>query len=172
MSALLAIRDERDVVKRRRLSLSDIPPEDQKLLDAYRYWQSKRVNNLLPARKEIDILNLRPVLGRTHLIDVRTDNPADYRIKLYGSMVPIGRGRDLTNLPIGQYPSRAYSRALIEDYQQVCLTGVPCYQQVVASLDFVPYSYGRLILPLADDGRRVDTLLVCINPRKFTDLAV
>ena len=176
--AVVAVADERDIVKRRRLALSDIPREDQKLLDVLAYWQSKRKEGLLPAREDIDIMVLRPVLGRTHLIDVTADDPAEYRIRLYGTMTRVVSSNKLenpanpTNQRLGSYPSEPYRKALMEDYHTVCLTGVPCYQQVVANIDYIAYSYSRLILPLAADGRKVDTLMVCINPRKFSDLSI
>jgi hypothetical protein len=172
------LADHRDVVRRRRLALSEIPREDQKLVDVLQYWTSKRRNDLLPAREDIDIMVLRPVLGRTHLIDVTAEDPADYRIRLYGTMTRVvSSGRldnpnNPTNLRLGSYPSEPYRKALMEDYHTVCLTGVPCYQQVVANIDYIAYSYSRLILPMAQDGRKVDTLMVCINPRKFSDFTI
>jgi hypothetical protein len=49
---------------------------------------------------------------------------------------------------------------------------VPCYQQIVALVDFIQYSYSRLILPMATDGRTVDGLIICINARKFPDFTI
>ena len=43
---------------------------------------------------------------------------------------------------------------------------------IIAMVDHVKYSYSRLILPLADDGRRVNMLLVCINDRMFDDFSL
>jgi hypothetical protein len=49
---------------------------------------------------------------------------------------------------------------------------VPCYQHIVALIDFIQYSYSRLILPMATDGRAVDGLIICINARKFPDFTI
>jgi hypothetical protein len=51
-------------------------------------------------------------------------------------------------------------------YGTVGATGVPTYELI----SMPPYSYGRLVLPLASDGRRVDRILVCVNERPGTGL--
>ena len=56
--------------------------------------------------------------------------------------------------------------------KSVCFTGVPCYQHIVALIDFIQYSYSRLIVPMATDGRAVDGLIICINARKFPDFTI
>ncbi len=172
MGTTATLSDDRDVVKRRRLSLAEIPPEDHKLSFVLDYWRAKCRDGLLPARQDIDVIDLRPVIGRTHLIDVAAEDPAQYRIRLYASLTRLERGDDLTNSAIGAYPSVPFRLSLMEDYNGVALTGVPAYHQVVARLDYVPFSYSRLILPLAKDGRMVNLLLVCINPRPFPDLTI
>lgn len=166
------IADGRDIVKRRRFALEKIPPEDADLTAAWRYWESLRKQGLLPSRKDIDVLKLRPLASKIHLVDVSRDDPPRFRFRLYGSGIPLDSFRNYKDLVIDDYPSEAYRTALKEDYNAVYFTGVPCYQQVVARIDYVGHSYSRLIAPLADDGRRVDTLMVCIRLRKFDDLTV
>ena len=39
-------------------------------------------------------------------------------------------------------------------------------------LAFIQYSYSRLFLPMATDGRAVDGLIICINARKFPDFTI
>jgi hypothetical protein len=73
---------------------------------------------------------------------------------------------------VEKYASKTMRDATIEDYQSVCFTGVPCYQHIVALIDFIQYSYSRLILPMATDGRAVDGLIICINARKFPDFTI
>lgn len=164
--------DQRDVVKRRRYALHQIPAEDGDLAMAYRYWDSLRQDGLLPARRDIDIVKLRPLASKLHLVDVYGDDQPRFRFRLYGSGIPLDGFRNYTSLEIEDYPSQAYSRSLIEDYSAVSFTGVPCYQHVVARIDFIGHSYSRLIAPLADDGRRVNALMVCIRLRGFDDLTV
>lgn len=156
-----------DVVKRRRLPLSEIAPADEKFAKALAYWQSKRREDLLPSRKDIDIVDLRPLIGFMHLLDVVDAAAGKFKFRLHGTRVRIGQS--FSDNAVENISSRAMREAALEDYQSVCFTGVPCYQHVVALIDYVQYSYSRLILPMANDGRSVDALMICINPRKFSD---
>jgi len=158
-----------DVVKRRRLPLSEISPEDEKLGQALAYWQSKRRNDLLPSRKDIDIVELRPLIGFMHIVEVVDAAAGQFKFRLHGTRVRLGQS--FSDNVVENISSKAMREAALEDYRSVCFTGVPCYQHVVALVDYVQYSYGRLIVPMASDGRTVDALLICINPRKFSDFA-
>ena len=166
------IADGRDIVKRRRFALEKIPSEDADLTAAWRYWESLRKDGLLPSRKDIDILKLRPLASKIHLVDVSADDPPRFRYRLYGSGIPLDSFRNHTNMVLDEYPSEAYRQATIQDYEAVCFTGVPSYQQVVARIDYISHGYSRLIAPLAENGRRVDTLMVCIRLRKFDDFTI
>jgi len=159
-----------DVVKRRRLPLSEIAPEDDKLAQALAYWQSKRRSDLLPSRKDIDIIDLRPLIGFMHVVDVLDAAAGRFKFRLHGTRVRLGQS--FSDNVVENISSKAMRDAAIEDYQSVCFTGVPCYQHVVALVDFIQYSYSRLILPMATDGRAVDGLILCINARKFPDFAL
>jgi hypothetical protein len=57
----------------------------------------------------------------------------------------------------------------IEDYWEVVTTGVPTYQLINRVEKNLPYSYARLLLPLAANGRRVDRLVVLINERPLPE---
>lgn len=172
MSALPDLVEATDIVKRRRLPLDQISPEDEKLRWALAYWQSRRRDGLLPARKDVDIVELRPVVGTTHLVDVSADDPAKYRFRIYGTAVRQVIQNYTTELVLGAWPSKALRDSVIEDYSAVAFTGTPSYHHVVALIDYVTYSYSRLILPMANDGRQVNMLLVCINARKFSDFTL
>ncbi len=169
MAALQEIADDRDIVKRRRMPLAEIPQADKVLGEALAYWQSLRQDGLLPSRDDVDVLDLRPLVGNIHLVDVG-DDPSDIRFGLYGTRVPLQNYKDFTGKGPGMVGSAAYSQAVMEDYKAVQATGTPCYQHIVARIDYIVHSYARLILPLADDGRHVNKLLVCINVRPFEDL--
>ncbi len=160
-----------DVVLRRPQPLSSLESLDPELFQVFEYWQSRRQEGLLPRRKDIDVLQLKPVLGHTHLVDVSAQDPAEYRFRLYGSKVRLDRFRNYTNSKVGDYPSEPYRNALIEDYSSVVWTGTPLYQHIVARLQSIPYSYSRLLLPLAEDGRKVNMLVVCTRDRVYTDFS-
>lgn len=172
MSAVVKPVPLEDVVKRRRLSLAEIPTEDAPLAVALAYWRAKKRGGLLPSRSDIDPLQLRPLLGTIHMVDASSGDPGQFRIRLHGGRVPPDVERKILKLPLSLCGSPQYGKALMEDYGAAAFTGSPSYHQVVASIDLVPHSYSRLILPLADNGRKVDTLMVCFNRRPFGDLSL
>jgi hypothetical protein len=160
-----------DIVLRRPQPIASLSATDPELNLVFEYWNSCRQDGMLPRRKDIDVLQLKPVLGHTHLVDVSAQDPADYRFRLYGSKVRLDRFRNYSNTRVGDYPSIPYRTALIEDYSSVAWSGSPLYQHVVARLQSVRYSYSRLLLPLAEDGRRVNMLVVCTRDRVYPDFS-
>lgn len=171
MSPVANLRLGTDQVIRRRMPTATFTPGDEKLKFMFDYWISKRLAGLLPTRRDIDILDLRPMVGGIHLIDAATRDPADYVFRVTGAVSSrVGGGTNYANKPIISVPSDAYRQSLIEDYGAVAFTGTAAYHHIVALLDFIKYSYSRLILPLADDGRRVNMLLVGVVKRPFEDL--
>jgi len=173
MSPVAHLRLGTDQVIRRRMPTAQFISGDEKLKLMFDYWQSRRMNGLLPARRDVDILDLRPMVGGIHLLDASASDPSRFVFRVYGSIGSrLNNGYNYTNTTIGEYPSEAYRLALIEDYGAVAFTGTAAYHHVVALLDFIKYSYSRLILPLADDGRHVNMLMVGIVKRTFDDLRV
>ncbi len=161
-----------DIVVRRTQPLAILQAEDPDLNVVFEYWRSCSREGLLPQRKDIDVLQLKPVLGHTHLVDVTAQDPMDYRYRLYGSKVRLNRFRNYTNQRVGDLPSAPYRKTVIEDYSSVVWSGTPLYQNIVARLQSIRYSYSRLLLPLAEDGRKVNMLIICTRDRPFVDLSV
>src|SRR4030095_4031454 len=52
-------------------------------LDLIAYWDGRRISPALPARREFDVVDLRPWLGRATLYEVRADG--DFFCRLRGS---------------------------------------------------------------------------------------
>jgi len=67
-------------------------------------------------------------------------------------------------------PSSVMRDHAIEDYWEVATTGVPTYHLINHVDNSLLYSYSRLLLPLATDGRCVDQLVVLINERPLPEL--
>lgn len=159
-----------DRVIRRRVSLWEPePPKQKALMELYRQWEALRPADLIPARKDFDILKLRAVMGMTCVIDVGPQDPMDFLVRLYGSQIPLPdnmSGRRLAEM----HTSQVYREMLAQDYSAARDIGVPIYHDVVASIDYITHSYARLILPFAADGRTVDQLIVCSVITKFPDL--
>jgi hypothetical protein len=161
---------QRDRVIRRRLPLWEPePPKLPVLMDLYRYWESLRPTGMIPSRKDFDILRLRSVMGTTSVIDVDTQEPQDFRLRLYATNLHLPNDMSKRTLAEMQY-SETYRQVLMQDYAAARDIGTPLYHQVVAIIDYVTHSYARLILPFAPDGRSVNQLVVSSVRQDLPDL--
>jgi hypothetical protein len=162
-------RVEADFSRRLCLPLDAISCEDQWLGRLLSIWRSVRPGWLLPARSSLDSLELlRAALGRAHIIDTRDEDPYCYRFRLWGTVNSYGG--EYTHRLLGEMPAGLMREDAAEDYWEVVTTGVPTYQLVHRGENYIRYSYARLLLPLATDGKYVDQLLVLINERPLPEV--
>ena len=127
----------------------------------FEYWRGKCRGRTMPCRADLDPTEIPPrLLPCISLIDVVPDRRR-YVYRLVGTADVQVRGFD----PTGQAVAEAFLGPSAAD-------ALACYDKVVASraplLDTEPYTAtnGRyateetIFLPLSDDGRRVDKVLV------------
>jgi len=117
----------------------------------------------------LELLNI--ACGRAHVVDTASSNPSGYRFRLWGTINSYGNG--YANRALGEMPEGLMRDDAIQDYRGVVLSGAPSYHLISIVEHEIPFSYARLLLPLAQDGRRVDRLIVLINERalpEFTKL--
>jgi hypothetical protein len=160
----------RDRVFRRRISLTDPnAPKQKVLLDLHRYWESLRVDGKLPSRAQFDITRLKAVMGATSIVEVAGAIPEDFRYRLVGTQIPLPMS--LSNRTIEALrASEPFFRGVEQDYMAARDLGMPLYHEVMAVIDYVTYSYARLILPFAADGETVNQLLVSSVHQEFPEL--
>ncbi|WPZ32839.1 PAS domain-containing protein [Thalassobaculum sp. OXR-137] len=128
--------------------------------DAYAYWAGKRRGCLLPARADIDPVDIPRLLPHVSLVE-REAATGRYRYRLFGSALVEILGRE----PTGKYLDEIYpdfeSSESRRYRDQVFEMGKPSHRIGRPSLrfpkDFV--SVERLYLPLAEDGRRVNMVM-------------
>jgi hypothetical protein len=168
LEAAADARQARDSSKRLCLPLEAISPEDDWFALLFRIWREARAGRRLPASEAVDTA-LNIACGRAHIVDTREPDPRRYRFRLWGSVNSYGYGQ--CNLTLGEMPAGLMRSDAIEDYRNAVNTGVPTYQLINRLEDNVPFSYARLLLPLACDGWRVDGLLILINERRIGELS-
>ena len=82
-------------------NLFEIDPElrfeDPRLHDFVSYWRSKCRDGRLPARADIDPLELKAFMGDMFMLDVVGD-PRRFRYRLVGAKIAARVGRDSTGL--------------------------------------------------------------------------
>jgi hypothetical protein len=166
----VAIKDEA-LNYSRRLSrpLGLISSKDEWLGRVLNIWRRGREGSRLPSIMSLDPLELLNIArGRAHLVETGGANSADYRFRLWGTVNSYGKG--YAKKTLGEMPAGPMREDALEDYRGVVATGVPSYQLITHVEGNRPYSYARLLLPLAEDGRHVDELVVLINERPLPEL--
>ena len=134
--------------------------------DFYRYWDTKRRGRRMPARSDIDPLEMKPWLTGTALIDVKRSPPGslvpyELRYRLVGMRPTLLRGRDVIGMRVETGYFGADLAAALENYRLVIEQ-----KTLVYDWDRTPSSDGfareseTLLLPLSSDGETVDMVLV------------
>ena len=134
-----------------------VAPELQDLLD---YWTSKCNGRRMPARADIDPLEMKPHLGRLVLTDVLPATPQSrFRYRLVGATVCEYLGRDST----GRYLDELYGRGyeyMIVGYRWILEHRRPI--RVTGDLRHANRQWARLEsveLPLSADGETVNMIM-------------
>jgi hypothetical protein len=132
------------------------------------FWLGKCRDDLLPARTDIDVLELpRDLLRDIALLEVepQSDGRRRYRIRLFGSALAAMTGADETGryydetLPPAGYAVLDRLLDQVVDEGRVLFLAAPSGAPGRGFLYF-----GRLALPLAADGRQVDMILALVRP--------
>lgn len=145
---------------------------DPLLRQIFAYWQEKAAaRGALPARADIDPVDLAAVLPAVSLIEVRQDvmgRPGRLRYRVMGGFHVEIMGHDATGemLDLGAGESDAAAQAIA--------TGRPIYaERTFYPANGMVLTFGTLMCPLASDGRKVDMLICAVAPHyKANDLPV
>ena len=132
-------------------------PKLSRLLDL---WIRKRGNRSMPARRDIDTIELREWLGNLILVDVPKDNGGVYRYRVYGTKLVDLFGYELTGKSVSHFASMRQP-LIAGDYDRVRRDKVPVYfdRQGVAHGQSVRIQ--TLALPLST-GAEVEMILAAV----------
>ena len=131
----------------------------------YRYWNARRGTRAMPARADLDPIEMKAWLPGVALVEVRRDpaaaKPYTLYYRLIGTRPTQLRGREVTGLPVEQGYFGADLAAALENYRLVVEE-----KKLVYDWDHTPSETGfaregeTLLLPLSSDGETVDMVLV------------
>lgn len=126
--------------------------------EAYRYWRSKHRGGRLPARQDLDPVEMPAKLLPYVLLSEVLHDPFDIRFRLAGTEVVAMNNFDLTgkrlNEGIGQPHWCEYWLAV---YREVVESATPAFgADCYGYRDRHHVSFEWCLLPLASDGRTVD----------------
>jgi hypothetical protein len=126
----------------------------------YKYWAAQRGHRCMPARSDIDPVDLKTILPMLILIDVVPD-PRRYVYRLVGTHEVEMRGGDPTGKPVEE----AYYGESAEDTTYYLDRVVRTRQPVLYRGTYQPLSTRTqredvLFLPLSKDGQAVNMIMV------------
>lgn len=165
---MIGLKRDDEALRRFR---SEIDPrlefEAKKFADLLRYWNTKRGRRIMPARVEMDPLELKDHLGRICLIDIE-EAPFRLRFRLIGATITAILRRDMT----GRYFDDLYSDSLLDElttiYRQTARDRSPLrFHGRALYPNGRHYRYEALNLPLSDDGVTANVILTAMN---FTEI--
>lgn len=131
------------------------------LRDLHRHWEARRGERPMPARVDMDPVELpRGLLGNLFLVDVE-EPPRRFRYRLVGTELTAVMRRELTGRYIDEMPF-LYRKFALPAYEEVMARGAPTYREINAVEALWRIRYKRLLLPLSDDGARINMILGAI----------
>jgi hypothetical protein len=136
--------------------------DDKSFADLLAYWNRKRGDRLMPARADIDPVDLKSHLGSLLLIEV-LPGLADFRYRLIGTNITAAYGRDST----GKTVSELYQAADPDTYRWLMVFYRLVAEERAPVRGGIPLravgkhfmSFDTLYLPLSHDGTTVDMIL-------------
>jgi hypothetical protein len=126
----------------------------------YDYWNSRRKGDLYPSRADIDPVEFAFALGNVTLVDVLYD-PLRFRFRLMGTLMAQRTGQDLTGRMVDEVENPGYRDVLLQAYRTTIETGRPNTIIHEQTIQGKVYEFEVLRLPLAEDGRKINMLLLC-----------
>jgi hypothetical protein len=142
---------------------TDLGIERPKLQRLHQDWLDRRQGRTMPSRADFDILDLGYILGDLNLLDVLYE-PLRFQFRVHGSNATARLGFDLTGRTVDDYPDPEYRNIVAEHYTSAVRSKAPL------RILHDPYRvrdrvlrWEGLILPLSDDGERVNMLMVGLS---------
>jgi hypothetical protein len=131
------------------------------LLRLYDYWRARCESDRLPARRNVDPVEMAFILANLILVDVERgpDGVLDgFRYRLIGTNLVDRLHIEMTGRRLDTHPDPNF-RALAQRVYRRVAEGMPIVVRQSAVIDNRPRFYEVVLLPLAADGRTVDMVL-------------
>ncbi len=138
--------------------------EDDRLRRLLDYWESRRAGRTMPARRDIDPVEIGYALGYILLVEVHHD-PLRFRYRLVGTRTPRRHGLDLTGTWVDELPYPQLRAELQANYAVLVARRAPAAIKRDEQLDGNRLRWEVLALPLAADGETVDMLMIAVIER-------
>jgi hypothetical protein len=131
-----------------------------RLRQLYDYWNGKRCDRLMPARADLDPVDIRFAIGDVVMAEVVDGDPPRFRIRLHGTNLAERTNFDLTGKMLDDMPVPEFRELVTRSFRKVVRTRQSLHALAERLLDGRMQRYEAIILPLSSDGERVDRLMV------------
>jgi hypothetical protein len=133
-------------------------PENAAFLEFYEYWLGKGAAKGVPARADIDPVDIPRLLANVFLIDVVPGNPRRFRFRLVGTRIAELEG-EMTNRFLDEFVPGAAGTTMARHYEDSVQGRIYVRHETLHWRKREHVTYDVLLLPLSSDGQTVDMLL-------------
>ena len=138
-----------------------LPPNcHPKIRALHDYWAGKRRGRAMPARADLDPIDIPALLPHVFLIEVKAAEPQLLTYRVFGTALVELFGFDFTLQEVGKGTLPEHLPEMRARYGRVIRDGQPYYHRTRLRdrlNDFTDVD--RIILPLSPDGARVDQMI-------------
>jgi hypothetical protein len=127
----------------------------------HEYWDQRRAGRTMPARADLDPVEMAFALGYVTLHDVLPEG--GYRFRVDATQTAAMFGIDMTGRTLDQYPIPEIREMIRRSLDAVAASARPLRSDLDYGSPYRHWSYERLILPLSADGTRVDMLMSAVD---------
>ena len=131
-----------------------------RLRQLYDYWDGKRGDRPMPARADLDPIDIRFAIGDVILVDVLDEESPRFRIRLHGTNLAERTNFDLTGKMLDEMPAPEFRELVTRTFRRVVHTREPLHALAERLLDGRVHRYETIIMPLSSDGERIDRPMV------------
>lgn len=134
---------------------------DPRIRKVYEYWLSKRLGGRLPARKDMDPVDIYDCLASVMILNVIEDG-ADFRVRLAGTQVEEAYGQPIKGLMLSTLVDAEAWQQVAARLRGAVASGEADFRSAsLAAIGRDFLQFDRVALPLSDDGIRVSHLFCC-----------
>ena len=136
-----------------------IPPPAAALLQrGLDYWDRKRGDRRMPARRDIEPTEIADLLPNIVLVDVERD-PLDFRYRLIGTAITARLARDYTGSSFSSLPHQQPGSRVWETAVRIIAEREPVFSDIpYVGPDRWVRGYGDVYMPLSEDDDRVNMI--------------
>lgn len=145
---------------------------DARLQRLHAYWKGKAGARRMPARKDLDPLEMKEWLGNLLLVEFPTGKFIEYRYRLEGTNIEAFYGFEArrTGRGIEAMTAESERKSVLPQWKAVFDQGRPAYYEAdIWSSEGKLARQIKLLLPLSDDGEHVNMILGAIYFRTEFD---